>query len=119
MDGRGCEDYRCVEVETDVVSNTSGSARVKLVSAMATVRARWRNGYALGNLLQPFGAQIVLGWGGEESQTQAKPWEKGCVDLRTPHLLQGQLLKSQHCSQERPWASVWRGGRWLVPGSLP
>lgn len=31
MDGRGCEDYRCAEVETDVVSNTSGSARVKLV----------------------------------------------------------------------------------------
>lgn len=34
MDGRGCEDYRCVEVETDVVSNTSGSARVKLVSTL-------------------------------------------------------------------------------------
>lgn len=34
MDGRGCEDYRCVEVETDVVSNTSGSARVKLVSIL-------------------------------------------------------------------------------------
>lgn len=31
VDGRGCEDYRCAEVETDVVSNTSGSARVKLV----------------------------------------------------------------------------------------
>ncbi|XP_009462791.1 PREDICTED: exosome complex component RRP42 [Nipponia nippon] len=30
VDGRGCEDYRCAEVETDVVSNTSGSARVKL-----------------------------------------------------------------------------------------
>uniref|UniRef100_A0AC11DEV0 Exosome component 7 n=1 Tax=Ovis aries TaxID=9940 RepID=A0AC11DEV0_SHEEP len=30
VDGRGCDDYRCVEVETDVVSNTSGSARVKL-----------------------------------------------------------------------------------------
>ncbi|XP_062975908.1 exosome complex component RRP42 [Elgaria multicarinata webbii] len=30
VDGRGCEDYRCTEVETDVVSNTSGSARVKL-----------------------------------------------------------------------------------------
>lgn len=44
MDGRGCEDYRCVEVETDVVSNTSGSARVKLVSSVAAVRAeveRW------------------------------------------------------------------------------
>lgn len=39
MDGRGCEDYRCVEVETDVVSNTSGSARVKLVSSVATVGA--------------------------------------------------------------------------------
>ena len=37
MDGRGCDDYRCVEVETDVVSNTSGSARVKLVSAGPTV----------------------------------------------------------------------------------
>ncbi|KAM7335644.1 hypothetical protein ACRRTK_006121 [Alexandromys fortis] len=30
VDGHGCGDYRCVEVETDVVSNTSGSARVKL-----------------------------------------------------------------------------------------
>ncbi|KAM6169365.1 exosome complex component RRP42 [Rhynchocyon petersi] len=30
VDGRSCEDYRSVEVETDVVSNTSGSARVKL-----------------------------------------------------------------------------------------
>ncbi|KAG2464879.1 EXOS7 protein, partial [Polypterus senegalus] len=30
LDGRSCEDYRYVEVETDVVSNTSGSARVKL-----------------------------------------------------------------------------------------
>ncbi|XP_068261001.1 exosome complex component RRP42 isoform X1 [Nyctibius grandis] len=30
VDGRGCEDYRSAEVETDVVSNTSGSARVKL-----------------------------------------------------------------------------------------
>lgn len=36
VDGRGCEDYRCIEVETDVVSNTSGSARVKLVSILAT-----------------------------------------------------------------------------------
>lgn len=40
MDGRGCEDYRCVEVETDVVSNTSGSARVKLVSTVATGHAQ-------------------------------------------------------------------------------
>ncbi|KAK2492699.1 hypothetical protein MC885_012125 [Smutsia gigantea] len=37
VDGRGCEDYRCIEVETEVVSNTSGSARVKLVSTVATV----------------------------------------------------------------------------------
>ncbi|KAG8572667.1 hypothetical protein GDO81_012122 [Engystomops pustulosus] len=29
-DGRGCEDYRGIEVETDVVSNTTGSARVKI-----------------------------------------------------------------------------------------
>lgn len=46
MDGRGCEDYRCVEVETDVVSNTSGSARVKLVSSVATVHTeveKWVN----------------------------------------------------------------------------
>lgn len=40
MDGRSCEDYRSVEVETDVVSNTSGSARVKLVSAVATFMPR-------------------------------------------------------------------------------
>ncbi|GCC29572.1 hypothetical protein chiPu_0008015 [Chiloscyllium punctatum] len=30
IDGRGCEDYRHTEIETDVVSNTSGSARVKI-----------------------------------------------------------------------------------------
>ncbi|XP_004835117.1 exosome complex component RRP42 [Heterocephalus glaber] len=30
VDGRSCEDYRCAEVETGVVSNTSGSARVQL-----------------------------------------------------------------------------------------
>ncbi|XP_035680176.1 exosome complex component RRP42-like [Branchiostoma floridae] len=29
-DGRACEDYRHVQVETDVVSNTSGSARLRL-----------------------------------------------------------------------------------------
>lgn len=30
MDGRGCEDYRHMEIETDVVSNTDGSAKVSL-----------------------------------------------------------------------------------------
>lgn len=32
MDGRGCEDYRHMEIETDVVSNTDGSAKVTLVT---------------------------------------------------------------------------------------
>ncbi|KAJ8303220.1 hypothetical protein KUTeg_019616 [Tegillarca granosa] len=31
-DGRGCEDYRHMEIETNVVSNTSGSARVRLAN---------------------------------------------------------------------------------------
>jgi len=31
-DGRSCEDYRYFEIETGIVSNTSGSARLKLVS---------------------------------------------------------------------------------------
>lgn len=48
MDGRGCEDYRCIEVETDVVSNTSGSARVKLVSAVAMVHPCLARGAAAG-----------------------------------------------------------------------
>ncbi|KAG9355696.1 hypothetical protein JZ751_000534 [Albula glossodonta] len=30
VDGRGCEDYRHMEIETDVVSNTDGSAKVTL-----------------------------------------------------------------------------------------
>ena len=52
MDGRGCEDYRGVEVETDVVSNTSGSARVRLVSAGAEARpAQVGAGWALGSQL--------------------------------------------------------------------
>ncbi|ESO95083.1 hypothetical protein LOTGIDRAFT_188948 [Lottia gigantea] len=31
-DGRGCEDYRHMEIETGVVSNTTGSARVRLAN---------------------------------------------------------------------------------------
>ncbi|XP_064611102.1 exosome complex component RRP42-like isoform X1 [Liolophura sinensis] len=31
-DGRGCEDYRHMELETDMVSNTSGSARLRLAN---------------------------------------------------------------------------------------
>ena len=30
-DGRGCEDYRHIELETEVVSNTSGSAKLRIV----------------------------------------------------------------------------------------
>lgn len=30
-DGRSCQDYRNFEVETGIVSNTSGSARLRLV----------------------------------------------------------------------------------------
>lgn len=64
MDGRGCEDYRCVEVETDVVSNTSGSARVKLVSTVATVHAWGEDGQVLGDQLQAprgFGSTYISG----------------------------------------------------------
>lgn len=32
VDGRGCEDYRHMEIETDVVSNTDGSSKVTLVT---------------------------------------------------------------------------------------
>lgn len=32
VDGRARDDYRCMEVETDVVSNTSGSARIRLAN---------------------------------------------------------------------------------------
>jgi len=31
-DGRGCEDYRHMELETDIVSNTNGSARLRLAN---------------------------------------------------------------------------------------
>ena len=37
VDGRSREDYRCMEVETGVVSTASGSARVRLVSILTTV----------------------------------------------------------------------------------
>ncbi|XP_068603425.1 exosome complex component RRP42 [Brachionichthys hirsutus] len=37
VDGRGCEDYRHAEIETDVVSNTDGSAKVTLGHTVALV----------------------------------------------------------------------------------
>lgn len=36
VDGRGCEDYRHMEIETDVVSNTDGSAKVSLVKTASS-----------------------------------------------------------------------------------
>lgn len=41
VDGRGCEDYRHMEIETDVVSNTDGSAKVTLgyTSVLVGVKA--------------------------------------------------------------------------------
>lgn len=35
-DGRSCKDYRNFTLETGVVSNTSGSAKIKLVSMQIT-----------------------------------------------------------------------------------
>ena len=32
VDGRGCEDYRYMELETDILSNTNGSARLRLAN---------------------------------------------------------------------------------------
>ncbi len=33
VDGRACDDYRYMEVETEVVSNTNGSARLRLANS--------------------------------------------------------------------------------------
>lgn len=42
VDGRGCEDYRHMEIETDVVSNTDGSSKVTLViSAVCSFLVPW------------------------------------------------------------------------------
>lgn len=54
-----------MEVETDVVSNTSGSARVKLVSAVGTVRTQVEMWVSLKGRLQALltlgGYTLVLG----------------------------------------------------------
>lgn len=39
VDGRGCEDYRHMEIETDVVSNTDGSSKVTLVKPVVCNRS--------------------------------------------------------------------------------
>lgn len=86
MDGRGCEDYRCVEVETDVVSNTSGSARVKLVSAVGIVLTQVERWVSLKGRLQALltlgGYKLVLG------RPVPKPyWENTSLQIQsTPHL---------------------------------
>lgn len=86
MDGRGCEDYRCVEVETEVVSNTSGSARVKLVSTVATASAQgeeWVGPREPAAGPPSFRSRSFRG----ESKTQAKLWERICLDLKDPSSL--------------------------------
>lgn len=122
MDGRGCEDYRCVEVETDVVSNTSGSARVKLVSAVATVHPCLAGGMGRtyrtsSRPLQAFATHIVQG----KSKTQAKLWLGDSLDLKdssssqrvtfqAPALL---LRESQGCTSGRGgrWSGAWLPAR--------
>lgn len=84
MDGRGCEDYRCVEVETDVVSNTSGSARVKLVSTVATVCTQVEEWVGSREpVAGPSGLLECILFQGK-SKTQAKLWEGVCIHLKDP-----------------------------------
>ena len=44
IDGRSCEDYRMINVETGIISNTSGSAQVKLVSEYNFCRKLYQAG---------------------------------------------------------------------------
>lgn len=118
MDGRGCEDYRCVEVETDVVSNTSGSARVKLVSAAAAVPPCLAGG--MGRVqgsgsrpLRAFATQIVR----ERSKTQAKLCLGGaCLDLKDSSSSQRVTFQA-HWKESPQGCASGRGGRWL--GACP
>lgn len=45
VDGRCCGDYRHMEVETGVVSNTNGSARLRLANTdiLVGIKVRWRS----------------------------------------------------------------------------
>ena len=47
VDGRACEDYRHMEMETGVVSNTNGSARLRLANTDILVGIKVR---AINNL---------------------------------------------------------------------
>ncbi|XP_063778485.1 exosome complex component RRP42 isoform X1 [Pseudophryne corroboree] len=109
VDGRGCEDYRCIEVETDVVSNTTGSARVKIghTDVLVGVKAemgtpkmqRPREGY-----LEFFvdcsanAAPEFEGRGGEELGTEIANMfykifgNKSSIDLKSLCILPGE-----HC----------------------
>ena len=45
VDGRCCGDYRHMEVETGVVSNTNGSARLRLANTdiLVGIKVRWQS----------------------------------------------------------------------------
>ena len=80
------------------------------MSTVATVSAKWRNGYALGNQLQAFGAQIVLGEIPDPSQTLGEG-----IDLRTPHLLQGNFPSPSTALKRGPGCPCGEeGGGWCL-----
>uniref|UniRef100_A0A8C9F8Z9 Ribosomal RNA-processing protein 42 n=1 Tax=Pavo cristatus TaxID=9049 RepID=A0A8C9F8Z9_PAVCR len=88
VDGRGCEDYRCAEVETDVVSNTSGSARVKLVGEC--LRTSKVKGFFSSSLSSSANATPEFeGRGGEELGTEIASTlyrifsSEGSIDLKS------------------------------------
>lgn len=112
VDGRGCEDYRCVQVETDVVSNTSGSARVKLVSAGTTVPAQAKPVHTHCGLWN-----TTFPWGNPKPKPSSGGKRGPIQNRRSQHLL-GSHLPSPSTAPRGTCPDGAGGGDW-VPSCLP
>ncbi|OCT75978.1 hypothetical protein XELAEV_18031165mg [Xenopus laevis] len=93
-DGRGCEDYRCIEVESDVVSNTTGSARVKIGHTDVLVGVKAEMGTP--KLERP--GEEFEGRGGEELGTEIAFMLYKIFDNRSSIDLESLCIQArEHC----------------------
>jgi len=106
-DGRGCEDYRHMELETDIVSNTSGSARCRLANTDVLVGVKAEMGEPLVDRPSEGRLEFFVdcsanatpkfeGRGGEELATQISNMlsraytSSSCLDLRSLCVMPGE-----------------------------
>ncbi|EHA98639.1 Exosome complex exonuclease RRP42 [Heterocephalus glaber] len=119
VDGRSCEDYRCAEVETGVVSNTSGSARVQLGHTDILVGVKAEMGTPKLEKPDEGYLEFFVDWEGLASTSVCNPASEASVDNGLAAALGCPYRTGEHSLWQARLRSALRGLPWEGASEQP